>query len=55
MFDVAPTDGCWDPPPPRNGFAIRPKLSGDAAAAFCAKFIELRKKGAMLSPDIPRA
>lgn len=24
------------PPPPRKGFAIRPKFSGDDAAAFCA-------------------
>lgn len=23
-----------EPPPPRNGFAMRPKLSGDEAAAF---------------------
>ena len=25
------------PPPPRSGFAIRPKLSGDDAAAFWAE------------------
>jgi hypothetical protein len=24
------------PPPPRKGFAIRPKVSGEDAAAFCA-------------------
>ena len=25
------------PPPPRSGFAIRPKLNDDELAAFCAK------------------
>lgn len=56
MLDVAPMDGCWDPPPPRNGFAIRPKVNGDAAAAFCAKKpIGLRKKTVIPFPDVPRA
>ena len=29
------------PPPPRRGLAIRPKLSGEDVAAFCAKAAKL--------------
>ena len=41
--DAEPIDGlvlaaAFDaPPPPRRGFAMRPKLSGDDAAAFWAE------------------
>ena len=55
MLDVAPMVGCWDPPPPRNGLAMRPKVNGDAAAAFCAVDIGLRKKTVIPSTNVPRA
>jgi hypothetical protein len=33
---TGPAGAAEAPPPPRNGFAIRPKFNGEDDAAFCA-------------------
>lgn len=48
LAEVEPSDGlvlvaaalAAEPPPPRSGLAMRPKLSGEDDAAFCANGLE---------------